>query len=276
MRIVADELSKTWRQQAVVVENRPGGGGVVGAQAVLSAPADGHMLLAAGASTFTVLPIQNQKLPFNPTQDFVPLALISNEPMVVAVSSKLGIKSLAEALERAKADPNAFIIQTNPFGSLPHLTAKLLTSLSHAPFAVVPSTGGTNDAIREILGGRAHGVIDGLPALRAYIQSGDLTPLAIMSNERLASMPDLPTATETVPGLLAIGWAAVAAPRSVPPDVAKQLASDFKSALQTPAVQARLDKVGTPLRPVFGDDLARFVEDERRLWEPVVKETMRN
>jgi tripartite-type tricarboxylate transporter receptor subunit TctC len=194
---------------------------------------------------------------------------------VLAVSSKLGIKSLAELLQRAKAEPNALIIYTNPFGSLPHLTAKLLASQSHAPFAVVPSTGGTNDAIREILGARAHAVIEGLPGLRAHIESGDLKPLVIMSSERLAILPNLPTAAETIPGLTAVGWVMVAAPRAVPSDIVKQLTGDIGRILQTPAVQARLEKVGTPFRPIFGDELARFVKDERRLWEPVVRDAMR-
>ena len=275
MRIVADELGRTWRQ-AVVVENRPGGGGIAGAQSVLSAPADGHSLLAAATSTFTILPAQQPNLPFSPDQDLVPLGLISNEPMVLAVSSKLGIKSLAELLQRANAEPGALIIHTNPFGSLPHLTAKLLASLSHSRFTVVPSTGGTNDAIREILGGRAHAVIDGLPGLRPYIESGDLKPLAIMTGERLAILPDLPTAAETIPGLTAIGWVVVAAPRAVPPKVVKQLTGDLGRVLQMPSVQARFDKIGTPFRPIFGEELARFVESERRLWEPVVKDTMKN
>ena len=126
------------------------------------------------------------------------------------------------------------------------------------------------------LGGRAHVVIDGLPGLRAHIESGDLKPLAIMSKERLAILPDLPTATETVPGLTAIGWAMVAAPRTAPTEVVKQLTNDLAIVFKTAEVQARLEKVGTPFQPIFGDALVQSVEDERKLWNPIVRQTIRN
>jgi tripartite-type tricarboxylate transporter receptor subunit TctC len=153
-----------WGQQ-VIVENRPGGGGVIGVQAVLSAAPDGYTLLHAQASIFTVLPAQMDKPKFDVDRDLVPIGLTANEPMVFAVSPKLGINTLAELITSAKRNPYKFIIGTNPAGSLPHLAATLFVRLSQAPITVVPSTGGTNEAIREIMGGRVHAVIESLPGL---------------------------------------------------------------------------------------------------------------
>src|SRR5262249_36123927 len=158
-RIVADQLGRIWGRQ-VVVENRPGRGGTIGGQAALSAAADGYTRLLAAAAVFTVLPAQKDKPPFDVNRDLVPIALTSSEGMAFAVSSRLGVNTLAELIALAKHEPHKLIIGTNPAGSLPHLAAKLFVRLSQAPMTVVPSTGGTNEAVREILGGRAHAVIE--------------------------------------------------------------------------------------------------------------------
>jgi tripartite-type tricarboxylate transporter receptor subunit TctC len=271
-RIVGDQLTKMWGRQ-VVVENRPGGGGAIGAQAALSAAADGYTLLAAAASTFTILPAQANKPAFDVNRDLIPIGLMSNEGMVFAVSPRLGVNTLAEFIARAKADPHKIVIGTNPAGSLPHLAARLFVSLSKAPVTVVPSTGGTNEAVREIMGGRVHAVIESLPGLRSALTSGEVKPLAMMTAERLPSAPDLPLALETVPGLTAVGWVALVAPRGTPEAIVAQLSEDLRKVLETPEVRARLEQTGTPFRPVFTAELARFIEGEQKLWWPVVKES---
>ena len=270
-RIVAEQLTRIWGRQ-VVAENRPGGGGVIGTQAVLSAPPDGYTLLTAAASTFTILPVQNNKLAFDVNRDLIPIALTSNEGMVLAVSPKLGITTLAELIVRAKSEPHKIIIGTNPAGSLPHLAARRLVSLTQAPMTVVPSTGGTNEAIREIMGGRGHAVIESLPGLRGALGAGDLKAIAIMTPERVATVPDMPTGVETVPGLTAVGWTALFAPRGTAQAVIQQLSEDLRKVMEEPDVRARLEKTGSPFRPIFAADLARFIESEQKLWWPVVKE----
>src|SRR5262245_27640738 len=190
IRIIANQLTNIWGRQ-VVIENRPGGGGALGVQAVLSAPADGYTLLATVASVFTVLPAQRDKLPFDPNRDLIPQALTGSEGMVLAVSPRLGVNNLAEFIALAKKQPNKFVIGTNPAGSLPHLAARLLANLTDAPLIVVPySKGGTNEAIGEILGGRGHAVIEGRPGLQAHLDSGDLKALAIMTKERVTAVPN--------------------------------------------------------------------------------------
>ena len=198
-RIIANQLTTLWGKQ-VIVENRPGAGGALSVQALLATPADGYSLLGSAASLFTILPAQKDKLTFDVNRDIVPVALTGSEGMVFAVSPKLGVNTLAEFIALAKAQPDKLVIGTNPAGSLPHLAAQLFVKLSKAPVIVVPTTGGTNEAIREILGGRAHVVIESRPAIKAHLESGDLKPLAIMTPERLAAIPDLPAAAETVPG----------------------------------------------------------------------------
>jgi len=276
IRIIANQLTNIWGRQ-VVIENRPGGGGALGVQAALAAPADGHTLLATVASVFTVLPAQRDRLPFDVNRDLIPIALTSNEGMVFAVSPKLGVNNLAGLIALAKAQPHKLAIGTNPAGSLPHLAARLFVKLTAAPITVVPySTGGTNEAIREILGGRVHGVIEGTPGLKAHLDTGDLKALAIMTKERIAVFPDLPAAVETVPGLVATGWVGIFAPRGVPDAVVRRVAASIRETMETPEVKTRYAQTGTPFQVLFTDDFARFIEAEQKLWWPVVKEAETN
>ena len=127
IRIVAEQLTKMWGQQ-VVVENRPGGGGLIGAQALLAASPDGYTLLAAPGSTFTILPAQKDKLPIDVNRDLVPIGLTAKEGLLLAVSPKIGVNSLAELIALAKKDPHNTIIGTNPAGTLPHLAARFWSS----------------------------------------------------------------------------------------------------------------------------------------------------
>jgi tripartite-type tricarboxylate transporter receptor subunit TctC len=274
-RIIAEGLTRTWGQQ-VVVENRPGGGGIIAVQAVLSALPDGYTLLYAVASIFTVLPAQRDKPRFDVNRDLIPIGLTSNEGMVFAVSPKLGIDTLAELVTAAKRNPDKFIIGTNPAGSLPHLAAMLFVRLTQAPMIVVPSTGGTNEAIREIMGGRFHAVVEALLGLRGALDAGDVKALAIMARDRSPTAPNIPIAAETVPGLVALGWTAFVAPRGIPPAVVAQLTEDLRRVMENPDTRARLERIGTtPFRPAFAADLARFIESEQQLWWPIVQAELR-
>ena len=272
VRIIANQLTTIWGRQ-VVVENRAGAGGALAVQAALAAPADGYTLLSTVSSVFTILPAQRDKLPFDVNRDLVPIALTGSEGMVLAVSSKLGVNNLAEFIALAKAQPNKLIIGTNPAGSLPHLAGRLFAALSQAPVMVVPySSGGTNEAIREILGGRIHGVIEARSGLQAQLDAGDLKALAVMARERVSTAPNLPIATETVPGLTAVGWSGIFAARRVPDAIVQRLAVSLRQVLETPEIKTRLEQTGTPFRPLLTGDFARFIEAEQKLWWPVAKE----
>jgi putative tricarboxylic transport membrane protein len=272
-RIIAEQLTKMWGQQ-VVVENRPGGGGLIAVQALLSTAADGHTLLIAPTSTFTILPAQKEKLPIDVNRDLIPIGLVGNEGLLIAVPPKLGVNTLAELIALAKKEPHKVIIGTNPAGTLPHMAARLFVELSKAPMTILPyATGGTNEAIRDILGGRIHVVIEGRPGLRGALESGDLKALAVMSSERQSTAPDLATAAETVPGLTAMGWQALVAAKGIPAPIVEQLVDDLRGAMEVSDVRIRMGHVGTPFRPVFSAALAQFIEAEQRLWWPIVKES---
>ena len=196
---------------------------------------------------------------------------------MLACSSKLGVHSLPEFVALAKKKPNQLVIGTNPAGSLPHLAAKLFVDLTETPITVVPySTGGTNDAIRDIMGGRVHAVIEGLPGLKGSLDAGEINALAIMSHEPLAAFPNLPVASRLVPGLTAIGWQALAVPRKTPPEIARKLTDDLRKVLQNPELQKRLLETGSEFQPLFGEDLTRFIQDEQKQWWSLVRKYSTN
>ena len=153
-------------------------------RAVLGEQLDGYTLLAALASIYMILPAQQENLPFNVNRDMIPIGLTAYEGLAMACSP-------AEFISLAKKMPDKLVIGTNPAGSLPHITAKLFVDLTNTGITVVPySTGGTADAIRDILGGRVHAVIEDRRACAAASSSKDLTPLAILSPKPSALLPD--------------------------------------------------------------------------------------
>jgi tripartite-type tricarboxylate transporter receptor subunit TctC len=133
------------------------------------------------------------------------------------------------------------------------------------------ATGGTPAAIADIMGGRVHAAIVTPDSSKGVLDSGDLKAIAIMTRERSTSSPDLPTAAETVPGLTAVGWVALAAPKGTPDGIVQQLERDLRKALQTPEIRTWLDKVGGHFPPMFSAELVRFIEAEQELWWPIVK-----
>jgi tripartite-type tricarboxylate transporter receptor subunit TctC len=270
-RLIAQALTQLWGQQ-VIVENRPGGGGIICTRALLSDQPDGHTLLAALASIYMILPAQHEKLPFDVNTDMIPIGLTAYEGLVMACSPKLGVKSLAEFIALAKKMPDKLVIGTNPAGSLPHITAKLFVDLTKTGVAVVPySTGGTADAIRDIMGGRVHAVIDGWASLRGAIESKDLTPLAILSPKPVAMLPNLPAAAATVPGFTSIGWQALTARRGTPETVVRVLGDSLRKVLADPQLQKRLEDTGPEFQPLYGAELTRFIQDEQKFWLPLAK-----
>src|SRR5262245_6908784 len=270
-RLIAQALTQLWGQQ-VIVENRPGGGGIIGTRAMLGDQPDGHTLLAALASIYMILPAQNEKLPFDVNKDMIPIGLTAYEGLVMACSPKLGVSTLAEFIAAARKMPDKLVIGTNPAGSLPHITAKLFVDLTKTAISVVPySTGGTADAIRDIMGGRVHAVIDGWSSLRGGIESKDLTPLAILSPSPTALLADLPVGVATVPGFTSIGWQALTVRRGTPEPVVRFVTESLRKVLDDPQLQKRLQETGPEFQPLYGAELTRFIESEQKFWLPLAK-----
>jgi tripartite-type tricarboxylate transporter receptor subunit TctC len=270
-RLIAQALSQLWGQQ-VVVENRPGGGGLIGTRAALAEQPNGYTMLVGLASVYEILPAQNEKLPFDVNEDMVPVGLTAFEGLVFACSSKLGVSTLPEFIELAKKNPDRYVIGTNPVGSLPHLAAKLFVDLTQTAITVVPyGTGGTNEAIRDIMGGRVHATIEGWAGLRGALEGGELKGLAILSAKPSALLPNLPTALSAVSGYTVIGWQMLTLRKGTPDPIIRKIGDDLGKVLADAQLEKRLLETGPEFEPLPPSELLGFIRTQQKYWYPIAK-----
>ena len=196
-RIIADHLGRTWEQQVVIL-NQAGAGGAIAARVAASAPADGYTLYMPAASTFVVLPETQTRLSVDLERDFVPIGLVAEQPMVIAVAAPLGINSLPELITSAQKRPEEILYAGTIRGGMPHLTGELLQSRTGARLTFV-SYQGAPQALHDVLGGRVSVMVESMGALAGTLEGGGLKALAVASAKRLPNYPNLPTVAETIP-----------------------------------------------------------------------------
>src|SRR3954468_4227166 len=225
-RIVGDKLTNVWKQQVVIV-NRPGGGGIIAAQAAALANPDGYTLYMPLSSTFVVLPESKQhgaKIA-EVFHHLLAIGLIGEQPMAIAVSPSLGVSTLPEFIALAKRRPGELLYGASR-GSVPHMTGELVQARADIKLGFVPTTGAAK-VVQDVLGGNLSIAIDSLPSLTAALESGGIKGLAIAIDKRLMTHPDLPTVSETLPGVAARGWFALMAPAKTPEDVVRKIGADL-------------------------------------------------
>ncbi len=271
-RIMAASLGKSLGQQIVIL-NRPGAGGLIGAQAAARIRPDGYTLYMPLSSTFVVLPITHpRKMPIDLGRDLVPIGLIGEQPMIIAVNHGLGVKTMAQLDRLAKNRPHAIFYGSNA-GSLPSLTAMLLQRRTGMKMTFVPYAS-TAKATQDTAGGTLQLVIESTSGLAGPIRAGDLIPLAVAADKRLADFPDLPTVREALPGIgrfEARGWFALMARAGTPGAIVQKLRAHLQGALAQPELQRRFAALGTYVRPISSADLKTFIDEEQALWRPIVK-----
>ena len=266
MRIVIDHLGKMWKQQTTLV-NQPGAGGAIAARAAAAAPPDGYTLYMAIASTFISLPETQPHLPFD-VNDFVPIGFVGEVPIAIAASPVLPVNSLPELIAYSKTQPGGVQVAVGIRGGITHLATELFRSRSGAELTSVFYPG-TGTAMPDVISGRVPIMVEGLAGPLA---GGQLKLLAIASSARLASRPDVPTVSETVPGFTASGWFALVAPPSTPPAIVKKVSDDLRVVLALPDVKQKFDELSLSTRSMSPQQLSDFIRDERQLWKPVIKQ----
>ena len=269
-RLIAPRLGEALGQN-VVVENKPGASGQIGAAAVAKAAPDGHTLML-DASSFAVNPALYPKLPYDTDKAFRPIGVIALFPNVVLVNAQFPAKSVAELITAAKARKDAVAFASSGNGSAQHLAGALFESAAKVQMAHIPYKGG-GPALNDVIGGQVPVFFGNLASTLGHIQGGKLRALAVTSAKRSNILPDVPTLAETgVPGAEVYEWNVIVAPAGTPNDVVAKLSAAMQKALDAPEVKARIAQLGGEIQSGGSDATQAFLRNQMALWARVVKE----
>ena len=257
-RALAQKLSDQMGQQ-FVVENRPGGNGIIGADAVAKAPADGYTLLF-NASTFVTAPMTMKQVPYGVVQDFTPVALVAKAPLSVAIAKDLPVTDIKSLITYAKSKNGNATFAVGSIGSAGHLATELLKRAGGIEYTVVPYKG-TAPAFQDLLGGRIDGFIDPILGSLAYHKAGQLRVVAVTSAARTPNLPDVPTVAETIPGFEFYSWYGLWGPAKLPEDIRVRLNAEVNKALASD-MREKFTAQGLMLTPGSIDDFVRFQRDD--------------
>ena len=268
-RIVAEKLSEKWGQP-VIVENRPGAAGNIGADIVFRAEPDGYTLLSAPPPPLVINRLLYPKLSYDSTQ-FAPVTVIAANPNVLLVHPSLGVSSVAELIALARQNPGKLNYASQGSGSTSHLTAELFKSMAgglqitHVPYK------GTAPALTDLLAGQVDMMCDNLGVSLPHVRSGKLKALAVASKQRFAGLPDAPALAETLPGFESRAWYGIVAPPRTPAPIAAQVSAGVADALKNADVLKRLQELSAEPMGLTPAETAAFMKAESERWGAVIR-----
>jgi tripartite-type tricarboxylate transporter receptor subunit TctC len=267
-RTLGDELSRMWNQ-SIVVENRPGAGGVIASQALVKAAPDGYTLILVAAG-HALNPYFYAKLPYG-FDDFTPITLVGSSPNILLVPASSPFRTLADMLAAARAKPGELSYGHAGNGTSPHLAGELLKALAKVDIAAVPYKGGA-PSLTDLMGGHVPMTFNNIPESIAQIRAGTVRSLGVTSAVRSPVLPDVPTIAEQgVAGYDTGVWWGVLAPAGLPADIRDRLARDFRAALNAPAAKARFLELGAASIGSSPAEFAAFIRAEYERWGPIIK-----
>ena len=269
-RITGAKLSELLGQ-TVIVENRPGANGAIGATQVKQAKADGYTFLVGSIGVFAINPVLYKNLRYNPTKDFDLLSVIVRTPNVLVTRPDFPANNVAELIAYLKKNPNKVTFASSGVGSSDHLTAALFWQKTGTTGVHVPYRGG-GPAISDLMGGHADVSFQNLGSVEQQIKTGKLKALAVTSNARVPGLPNVPTIGEAgVKDLVVFSWQAAAAPKGMPADVRQKLESGLIAAVKSPEVKKRFADLGFDVVASTGKEFDSFLRRELQRWKSTVE-----
>jgi tripartite-type tricarboxylate transporter receptor subunit TctC len=270
-RITAQAMSAALGQQ-VVIDNRGGAGGMIGADNVAKSAPDGYSLVNVQAS-FTANAALRTKMPYDPMGDFAYIGMMARGPLLVVVHPSLPVKTMKEFIAFARARPGAINYGSTGTGGHNHLATELFKRMAKVNMVHVPYKG-VAPALTDLMGGHTQLVMTSLPSAMSQVHAGRLKALAVGSEQRSSFMPELPTIAESgVPGYMAEFWWGIAAPAKTPPDIVNRLAAELSKALQSADVKQRFAAEGAEPAVMSRDQFTKFVSNEITRWRKVAQES---
>ena len=270
-RLVADYLGRDLKQ-VVIVENKAGAQGAIGAEMVARSEPDGYTLLVAAASIIVLNPILYKKLSYDPVRDFRMLALVTDLPVVMEINPSVPVKTLAEFVAYAKQNPGKLNFGSAGTGGTIHLAGEMFKEMAGVQMTHVPYKG-AGPALADLLAGNIQVMFDSLSTALPPIKSGSLRALGVSSERRSPDLPDVPTIAESgYPDYRVSVWYGIAAPAKLPDDIAAKISASVDRALNDDAFRASLEKIGFPVfRPRSAAAINDFIDADRARWSNVVR-----
>ena len=271
-RVVGQKLGDAW-QQPVVVENRPGAAGHIGAEAAAKSAPDGYTLFVAPNDLLTIAPALYAKLPFDPVKDFAPVALLGALPIVLVVNASSPIMSVKELIAAGKAKPDSLSYASSGGGTPQHVSAEMFKLMTGTPMVHVPYKG-TGPAMADLLGGQVQVLFSPINSAIPHIKSGKLRALAVASEQRISYLPEVPTMIEAgLPGYKNDIWIALLAPAGTPKDIVHKINREVNAILRQPDVRENLTAQGIEAVMATPAELGALIASDTPRWAKIIKES---
>jgi tripartite-type tricarboxylate transporter receptor subunit TctC len=257
--------------QPVVIENRPGAGGIAGTDAAAKAAPDGYTFLMTNVTLVTTAYLYS-KLPYDAQKDFVPVTLVATSPLMLVVHPSVAAKSVQELIALAKANPGKLTFGSGGVGSTPHLSTEIFKSIAGIDAVHVPYKGGA-PALNDLVGGQLSFMIENVPGTMPFVRGGKLRALAISSARRSPLDPSLPTMAEAgVPGYEVVGWNGIVAVAGTPPEIVARLHAEVAKVLRLPEARERLAALGAEPVGNSPEEFGAFIRAENARWGTIIRE----
>ena len=274
--ILARVLAEDWQQNLgvpVLVENRPGYGGNIGADLVAKSDPDGYNLLIGTVGIHAINGALYEKISYDPVKDFTPISFLASTPNVLIVNKKLGVNNLHELIELAKAKPDQLTFGSSGVGTSLHMSGELFKQMAGVQIRHIPYKGRAQ-SLPDLLSGRISMLFDNLSSSLALIKAGEVQALGVTTLKRSHAAPEIPTLAEQgLVGFEAVSWFSLMAPANLPPDIQKRLNQMVRQTLNSPEVKSKLLAGGLEPAPASPKDLSRLIASEASKWGRVVQQS---